>query len=161
MNFIEREILMRHKCPSRIQTDGGKPYVSAVINNFFANLNIDHEVAAPNNPESNGMAEHLIRSLKDQLHHDNKDQEFNIQRNLNIAVSAYWMVLHRATGFLPFVLLYGCEAITPYGILFTRYASKEQYQYTLSSQILKMFELHQGAFLSKRRYQMKMKKNFQ
>ena len=27
MNFIEQEILMRHRCPKRIQTDGGKPYV--------------------------------------------------------------------------------------------------------------------------------------
>ena len=47
MNFIKREILMRHGCPSRIQTDGGKPYVSAGINNFFAKFNIVHVVAAP------------------------------------------------------------------------------------------------------------------
>ena len=70
------------------------------------------------------------------------------------------MVPHRDTGFLPFVLLYGREAITPYEILFTRYASEEQYQDTLSSHILKMFELHQGAFLSNRRYQMKTKETF-
>ena len=40
INFIEREILMRHGCLSRIQTDGGKPYVSAGINNFFAKFNL-------------------------------------------------------------------------------------------------------------------------
>ena len=88
------------------------------------------------------MAEQLIRSLKVRLHHIDKDQGFNLQRNLNIAVNAYWIVPHRATGFLPFVLLYGCEAITPYKILFTRYAQEKQYQYTLSSHILKIFELH-------------------
>ena len=70
------------------------------------------------------------------------------------------MVPHRATGFSPFVLLYGCEAITPYEIPFTRYTLKEQYQDALSSHILKMFELHQGAFLSIRRYQKKMKETF-
>ena len=73
---------------SRIQTDGGKPYVSVGISSFFAKFNIVHEVAAPYHPESNGMAERLIRSLKDRLHHVNKDQGFNLQRNLNIAVSA-------------------------------------------------------------------------
>ena len=50
MNFIEREILMRHGCPKRIQTDGGKPCMSAGINSFFAKFNIVHEVAAPYHP---------------------------------------------------------------------------------------------------------------
>ena len=37
---------------------------------------------------------------------------------------------------------------------------EEQYQNTLISHIIKMFELHQGAFLSNRHYQMKMKETF-
>ena len=48
----------------------------------------------------------------------------------------------------------------PYEIPFTRYASEEQYQEALSSHIKKMFEIHQGAFLSNRRYQLKMKDTF-
>ena len=56
MLFIEREILMRHGCPLRIQTDGGKPYVSSGINNFFVKFNIGYEFAVPQHPESNGMA---------------------------------------------------------------------------------------------------------
>ena len=151
---------MRHGCPNRIQTDNGKPYVSIGINSFFAKFNIDHEVAAPYHPESNGMAERLIILLKDRLHHVNKDQGFNLQRNLNIAVSAYCIVPHRATGFSPFVLHYGHEAVTPYEIPFTRYNSEEQYQEALSSHIKKIFEIHQGAFLSNRRYQVKMKDTF-
>ena len=70
------------------------------------------------------------------------------------------MFPHRATGFSPFVLLYGCEAVTPYEIPFTRYNSEEQYQEALSSHIKKMFEIHQGAFLSNRQYQVKMKDTF-
>ena len=143
---------MRHWCPKRIQTDCVKPYVSAGINSFFSKFIIVHKVAAPYHPESNGMAERLIRLLKDRLHHVKKYQGFNLQRNLNIAVSAYWMVPHRATGFSPFVLLYGCEAVMPYEIPFTRYDSEEQYQEALSSHIKKMFEIHQGAFFSNRRY---------
>ena len=159
MNFIEQEILMRHGCPKRIQTDGGKLYMSAGINSLFAKFNIVHEVAAPYHPESNSMAERLIRLLKDRLHHVNKDQGFNLQRNLNIAVSAYCMVPHRATGFSPFVLLYGCEAVTPYEILFTMYELEEQHQYALSSHIKRYFKIHQG-FSFKRRYQVKMKDTF-
>ena len=148
---------MRHRCPKRIQTDVGKAYMSAGINSFFAKFNIVHEVAAPYHPESNGMAERLIRLLKDRLHHVNKDWGFNLKRNLNIAVSAYCIVPYRATGFSPFVLLYGHEAVTAYVILFTRYTSERQYQEALISHNEKMFEIRQGAFLSNRRYQVKMK----
>ena len=79
-----------------------------------------HEVSVPYHPETNGMAEKLIRSLKDRLVHVNKDQGFNLQQNLNTAVSAFCMVPHCATRFSPFVLLYGCEAVTPEEFLFTR-----------------------------------------
>lgn len=103
-----------------------------------------HEVSAPYHPESNGMAEKLIHSLKDKLVHVNKDQGFNLQRNLNIAVSAYCMVPHCATGFSPFVLLYGLEAVTPYEVPFTRYTSEEQYQDTLSSYIIKWLKYSKG-----------------
>ena len=70
------------------------------------------------------------------------------------------MVPHRATGFSPFVLLYCCEAITPYEIPFTRYTLEELYQDALSSHIEKMFEIHKGALLLNRRYQLKMKVTF-
>ena len=83
-----------------------------------------------------------------------------LQRNLNIAVSAYCMVPHRATGFSPFMLLYGCKAVTPYKIPFTRYTLEEQYQEALSSHTKKMFKICQGAYLSNRRYQIKMKETF-
>ena len=70
------------------------------------------------------------------------------------------MVPHRATGFSLFVSNYGLEAVTPYEILFTRYALEEQYQDALSSHIKKMFEIHKGAFLSKGSYHVKMKDTF-
>ena len=71
------------------------------------------------------------------------------------------MAPHRATKYSPFVLLCGCEAVTPYEIPFTRYALEEQYQEALSSHIKKMFKFHQGAFLPNRRYQVKMKDSFE
>ena len=117
MSFIEQDILMRHRCLKQIQSDGGKPYILSGINSFFAKYNIANEVSAPYRPESNGMAEQLIRSLKDRLSHVNEDQGFVLRRNLIVAVSAYCMVLHCAMVFLPFVLLYGPEAITPYGFI--------------------------------------------
>ena len=70
------------------------------------------------------------------------------------------MVPHCATDFLPFVLLYGCEAIRPFEIPFTWYDSEEQYQDALSSHVEKMFELRKRVFFTNRKYQMKMKETF-
>ena len=101
MNFIEREILMSFVCPISIITDGGKPYLSSGIKNLFAKFNVVYNVAAPYHPESNSMAEQLIRYLKDRLNHVNKDQGFDLQRNSNIAVSAYYLVPTEILVYLP------------------------------------------------------------
>ena len=53
-------ILFRHGCPARIQTDGGLPYVSEAIWHFFQQWDIVHTVLAAYHPESNGMAERTI-----------------------------------------------------------------------------------------------------
>ena len=68
MNFIELKILMRHECPSKIQTDGGRSYLSAGISNFFQNFIFVHEVAVPYHPRS-GTAEQLVRSIKTDSSH--------------------------------------------------------------------------------------------
>ena len=103
------------------------------INIFFAKFNIIHEVVAPYQPETNGMAERLIRLLKNGLHHVNKEQGFNLQRNFNIAMIAYHIVPHRATGYSPFVLIYGCEAVTPYKNCLPYMCYVKKYQDALSS----------------------------
>ncbi len=56
MEFIMNNILLRHGCPERIQTDGGLPYVSKAIRHFFHQWDIVHIVLAAYHPESNGMA---------------------------------------------------------------------------------------------------------
>ena len=138
------EILLRHRCPKQTQTDGGKPYILSGINSFFAKHNTAYEVSAPYHPESNGMAERLTQYLKDRLFHVNEDQGLDLRINLNVAVSAYRMVPHCALGFLPFVLLYGHEAITPYEIPFNWYDSEEQYQNALGSHIEKYLNSTRG-----------------
>ena len=65
-------------CPSRIQTDEGMTYMSAGINNFLL-ISTWLSKSTPYNPESNSMAECLIRSLKYSLSHVNKYLGFNLQ----------------------------------------------------------------------------------
>ena len=82
--------------------------------------------------------------FKDRLVHINKDQGFNLQRNLNRAVSAYQIEPQCATGFSHFVLLYICEAVTPYEVLFTRYTSEEQNQGALALTLKRCLKQQSG-----------------
>ena len=60
-------------------------------------------------PESNGMAERTISSLKSNLVKIRIDDRLSVVRCLGMAVAAIRMVPSRATGFLLFKLLYGRE----------------------------------------------------
>ena len=48
--FVKDYILYCHKCPKRIQTDGGKLYISQIIMKFFAEYNIKYTITEPYYP---------------------------------------------------------------------------------------------------------------
>ena len=99
MEFIINNILFRHGCPARIQTDGGLPYVSEAIRHFFRQWDIVHTVLAAYHPESNGIAERTISSLKSNLVKIRMDDQLSVVCCLGMAVAAIRMVPSRATGF--------------------------------------------------------------
>ena len=46
IQFIKDFIIFRHSCPSKIQTDGGKPYVLDAIFRFSQIFGLQHTVTA-------------------------------------------------------------------------------------------------------------------
>ena len=64
--------------PSSIRSDGG-PQFRGPFTSFCAKHNISHELAAPYNPKSNGLAEAGVKSVKNILRksqHSNTDPNF-------------------------------------------------------------------------------------
>ena len=107
MSFLEENIINGHGCPGRIQSDGGPPYVSEAIRRFYEQYKITPTVTAPYHTESNGMAERMMRTLKTSVKFIKLQSVDNWRRALKIAVAAYRMVPHCATGYSPFKMLYG------------------------------------------------------
>ena len=64
IKFILENIVYWHGCPAYIQTNGGKPYVSQAIETFLSRYDIKHSVTAAYHPESNGLAEKTIKTIK-------------------------------------------------------------------------------------------------
>ena len=101
MSIIKCDILMRHRCPGRILTYGSRQYVLSEYDSFFAIHSTSHEVSVPYRPERTGTAEHLLNYLTDVFYIYTKTKGLVLRRNSNISVSAYHMVPHCATCFLP------------------------------------------------------------
>ena len=53
--------------PNVIVSDGGPQYTSAEFRDFTKHWQIEHKVSFPRNPQSNGMAEHCVQTMKSSL----------------------------------------------------------------------------------------------
>ena len=53
--------------PNMIVSDGGPQYTSAEFKDFMKQWQIEHRVSSPRNPQSNGMAERCVQTMKASL----------------------------------------------------------------------------------------------
>ena len=53
--------------PNIIVSDGGPQYTSAEFRDFTKHWRIEHRVSSPRNPQSNGMAERCVQTMKASL----------------------------------------------------------------------------------------------
>ena len=53
--------------PNVIVSDGGPQYISAEFKDFTQNIGKLNTVSSPSNPQSNGMAEHCVQTMKASL----------------------------------------------------------------------------------------------
>ena len=65
--FVCEDIITQHGCPSKIQTDNAPNFVSSALNAFFEKFGIKYMTSAVCHPESNSMAEKMIRNFKEAL----------------------------------------------------------------------------------------------
>ena len=119
-----------------------------------------HTVSAAYHPESNGMAERTISSLKSNLVKIRMDDRLSVVRCLGMAVAAIRMVPSRATGFLPFKLLYGREGLVPDEISHVEFSTEDDYNLAVENHIEQLVETHNQAMSNDRSYHEKMKLAF-
>ena len=53
--------------PSVIVSDGGPQYTATEFQDFTKHWQIEHKLSSPRNPQSNGMAEHFVQTMKASL----------------------------------------------------------------------------------------------
>jgi hypothetical protein len=66
-DFVTEMELQHHKTLKAFQTDNGGEHVTKDMKGFFESKVIIHEFTPPYSPESNGVAEHLTRTIGEVL----------------------------------------------------------------------------------------------
>ena len=107
-NFIIDHIITKFGFPVNIITDNGKYFVSNFLKKFHEINEVNQITTIPWHPESNGIVERVIRTLKSMLR-VYSELEKNWDELLNRVVFAYNRSIHSGTGETPYKRLFKVE----------------------------------------------------
>ena len=103
----------RHGMPAALLSDNGQQFVAAVLRDFCASTGVRKLYSTPYHPQGNSVVESYMRTLKKGLaalvSEDGKDWDVF----LPAVVLAHNSTPHAATGYSPFFLTQGREALLP------------------------------------------------
>jgi hypothetical protein len=121
-------IIHRFGVPNSIITDNGTQFTGKKFLDFCEDHHIRVDWAAVAHPMTNGQVEHangmILQGLKPRIYNDLNKFGKRWMKELPLVVWSLRTTPSRATGFSPFFLVYGAEAILPtyleYGSLRTK-----------------------------------------
>jgi transposase InsO family protein len=103
--------------PNSIITDNGTQFTGRKFLNFCEDHHIRVDWAAVAHPMTNGQVEHangmILQGLKLRIYNDLHKFGRRWMKELSLAVWSLRTMPSRATGFTPFFLVYGAEAVLP------------------------------------------------
>src|SRR6185312_12770389 len=109
--FIFEKIICRHRTPKIILSDQGRNFISETIRVLCEKFLIRHKFSSPYHPQTNGMVERLNRTLCEFLAKVKGDDDWDL--HIPAVLLAYRTKKHATTGYTPFQLVYGRQAILP------------------------------------------------
>uniref|UniRef100_A0A2N9FKV6 Integrase catalytic domain-containing protein n=1 Tax=Fagus sylvatica TaxID=28930 RepID=A0A2N9FKV6_FAGSY len=116
-NFIREHIITRFGIPHKIISDNGTPFVNKNVREVLEHYRIKHRRSTPYYPQGNGQAEATNRMLLRILSKMVFDYGKGWSSHLEDTLWAYRGSTKTATGFTPFSLVYGTDAISPTELL--------------------------------------------
>lgn len=86
--------------------DNGAAFISAAVSTVYANHGIKGKHSTPYNPQSNGIVERAIQTLKRALGKYLQNDEYAVAKFLPQVVAAYNATTHSSTGYSPFYMMF-------------------------------------------------------
>ncbi|CAL9024138.1 unnamed protein product, partial [Prunus brigantina] len=112
-NFIREYIMCRFRIPYKIVTNNGTPFVNKQMSLTLSAYGVKHRRSTPYYPQGNGQAKATNKTLLRILGKMVYEYERGWGVHLPDALWAYRTSPRSATGFSPYSLVYGSDAISP------------------------------------------------
>src|SRR5690606_13615338 len=122
-DFYLRRIVLRHGSPRIIISDRGKAFVSRFLSDVFRIYQSVHRRTTAYHPQCNGLTERFNHTLADMLSMYVNTAHSNWDTILPFVTYAYNTSVQASSGFTPFRLVYGREALTPLDALLSSSSS--------------------------------------
>lgn len=111
--FFFNHVVSRFGVPQAIVTDHGSHFRNHMMVELAAKLGLSHDSSTPYYLQANGQVETINKVLKCMLQRMIEVHKWNWHLILYSSLWAYQTSVRNATGFTPFQLVYGLEAILP------------------------------------------------
>ena len=110
---LVKEIICRYGGFGHLISDNGKEFDNKLMTQITHLLGIKHTTTTPYNPRANGLAENHMRILKDSLSMYCQENQDDWDNHLRGVTMAYNTTVNSQTGFTPYYMMFGREAILP------------------------------------------------
>ena len=110
--FLKVNIICRYGVPDRIITDNGSNLNGSDIQKICEQFKITHHRSTPYRPQMNGAVEAANKNLKKILQKMTETYK-DWHEKLPFALMGYRTSVRTSTGYSPFALVYGTEAVVP------------------------------------------------
>jgi transposase InsO family protein len=159
-------IIHRFGVPNSIITDNGTQFTGRKFLDFCEDHHIRVDWAAVAHPMTNGQVERangmILQGLKPRIYNDLNKFGKRWMKELPLVVWSLRTTPSRATGFTPFFLVYGAEAILPtdleYGSPRMRAYTDQSHQVSREDSLDQLEEARNKALLHSARYQQSLRR---
>src|SRR5947207_12963035 len=94
-------------------SDRGTLFVNKVIDKLCEDFQLKHRLTSPYRSQTNGMVERFNRILGESIAKLSQDGEKEWDQYMDATLFAYRLKTYKTTGYSPFYLIYGRQAILP------------------------------------------------
>lgn len=146
--FIFEEIICRHGCPKKIQTDRGSHFNCQLVKELCNQFNIKYIPVSPYHPQANGLVERFNGTLCTALAKFVQHEKDEWDRYIPGTLMAYRSTQQHTTKFSPSYLTYGREFRLPLDLEWGIEQSSPQTILERTAQIVTRFEPDQAQALA-------------
>jgi transposase InsO family protein len=112
-DFLYNQVICQYGCPLEVITDQGSHFTSGVVTKLLSKLSVKHRRVTPYYPQANGMVEKTNGILTGIIAKVILDKRNTWDNHVGEALWAYRTAYKLTTGYTPFQLVFGFEAVVP------------------------------------------------